>query len=53
MKNQTNRSMGKTDFNIGNACIEVNMYKKAKRDNLPSLKKINNETNNRVRQMRK
>lgn len=52
MKKYGCRSSGKIDLYLGNACIEVNQYKKAKRETLPSLKKLNSATKNRLKQKR-
>lgn len=53
MKKHANRSLGKTELVLGNACIEVNQFKKIKRENIPSFKKVNKNTMNRIRMDRK
>lgn len=53
MKKHANRSLGKIEFILGNAIIEVNQYKKARRETIPSLKRLNKNTKNKIKNERK
>lgn len=53
MKKHANRSLGKLELVLGNAVLEVNQYKKSKRETIPTLKRLNKNTNNKIKNERK